>query len=91
MKYLRKELRREMFCRYIRIDKMIKEKGFPNTTKIARELEVSIPTVSRDIEALRRIYGAPIEYSREKNGYYYSKQFTEFDRFHKMQEKACSF
>lgn len=39
---------------------------YPNTPKLAKKLEVSIATISRDVEFLRDRLNAPIEYSFEK-------------------------
>ena len=39
---------------------------YPNTPKLAKKLDVSIATISRDVEFLRDRLNAPIEYSFEK-------------------------
>ena len=63
------------------IDAEIASGKFPNTKDLVkalhedwREIEVSIPTVSRDIEFMRDRLNAPIEYSALKRGYYYSEK-----------------
>ncbi len=48
---------------------------FPNTKQLAFDNEVSVPTISRDIEFLRDRFGAQIEYDSIKRGYYYAKDF----------------
>jgi len=42
--------------------------------QLAEELECSEPTVKRTIRHLRDRLGAPLEYDRERNGYYYLRQ-----------------
>lgn len=39
---------------------------YPNTPKLAKKLDVSIATISRDVEFLRDRLNVPIEYSFEK-------------------------
>jgi predicted DNA-binding transcriptional regulator YafY len=53
---------------------MIREGAFPNATWAAGELEVHPRTVHRDLEFLRDSMGAPLEFSRKKNGYYYRER-----------------
>ena len=38
--------------------------GFPNCSKLARELEVSTKTIQRDIEFMRDRLGLPIQYDQ---------------------------
>lgn len=40
--------------------------------RLENELECSRATVTRTIDALRDYFNAPLEYDRERNGYYYS-------------------
>lgn len=54
---------------------------YPNTPKLAKKLEVSIATISRDVEFLRDRLNAPIEYSFEKKGYYYKRKYQLFGEF----------
>ena len=63
------------------IDAEIASGKYPNTKDLVkalyedwREIEVSIPTVSRDIEHMRDRLNAPIEYSALKRGYYYTEK-----------------
>jgi len=56
------------------IDSLIKQKKFPNCKKLAKEFETSERTILRDIEAMKDSMGAPISYSKEKNGYYYTEE-----------------
>lgn len=64
-----------MLERLSRIHAKIKSGCYPNTKQLAYDNEVSIPTISRDIEFLRDRFGAPIEYDAAQRGYYYSDDF----------------
>ncbi|MCF7939386.1 MAG: WYL domain-containing protein [Spirochaetales bacterium] len=62
------------FNRIIFIDKKIREGSYPNARTLAEEYEgVSPRTIKRDIEWLRDFHEAPIEYSFQNKGYYYSE------------------
>src|SRR5262245_23381785 len=53
------------------IDQLIRSGQHPNASSIARELEVNPRTIHRDLEFLRDSWGAPLEFSHRRNGYYY--------------------
>jgi predicted DNA-binding transcriptional regulator YafY len=54
--------------RMTRIHSAILSGGFPSAPAIARELEVSPRTVQRDIEYMRDMLGARIEYDASRHG-----------------------
>jgi predicted DNA-binding transcriptional regulator YafY len=56
------------------IDAQIRVNHFPNCRDIAEAFEISTRQASRDVEYLRYSMGAPVEYSTEKNGYYYTSE-----------------
>jgi len=56
------------------LDQMIRDGRFPNATRAAGELKVHPRTVHRDIEFLRDSLRAPLEYSRQMNGYFYREK-----------------
>jgi len=60
--------------RIYRIEKEIASGKFPNSDGLARMLETSISTISRDIEFMRDQLGAPIEYDALNRGYYFSEK-----------------
>lgn len=64
-----------MLERLSKIHAKIKSGCFPNTQQLAFDNEVSVPTISRDIEFLRDRFNAPISYDASQRGYYYEKDF----------------
>jgi predicted DNA-binding transcriptional regulator YafY len=56
----------------MRIHQMVQSGGFPNCSTIARELEVAVKTVTRDIDLMRDQLGWPVEYDGTRRGYFYS-------------------
>ena len=64
---------RPLWRRLQTIHHEIKESRYPNATGLASALDVSTKTVQRDLEYLRNELAAPIEFDRERNGYYYSR------------------
>ncbi|MBM4387481.1 MAG: WYL domain-containing protein, partial [Deltaproteobacteria bacterium] len=62
------------FTRLLFIDRKIREMAYPNCNSLAREWEgISSRTIARDIEYMRDMLGAPVEFDRLKNGYFYSE------------------
>ena len=59
--------------RVLMIDEAIRSGVYPSIEELARKSEVTKRTIERDIEYLRDMYHAPIEYDYEKRGYYYSE------------------
>jgi len=59
--------------RLIFIDRLIRQGAYPNCSSIAEEYEVSSRTIMRDIEYMRDMHQAPIEYDQAKRGYYYTE------------------
>ena len=64
-----------MLERLSKIHAKIKSGCYPNTQQLAFDNEVSVPTISRDIEFLRDRFGAPICYDAVQRGYYYEEDF----------------
>jgi predicted DNA-binding transcriptional regulator YafY len=63
---------RAPLARVMRIHQMVQGGSFPNCSSIARELEVAVKTVTRDIELMRSQLGWPVEYDGKQRGYFYS-------------------
>ncbi|RJR52776.1 MAG: WYL domain-containing protein [Desulfobacteraceae bacterium] len=66
---------RSRLYRVLVIHNQVKAGKYPNTPKLASSLEVNTRTIQRDVEFLRDMLRAPLEYSRVKNGYYYTSPF----------------
>ncbi len=62
------------FSRLLFIDKKLRAGGYPNTTALAGEYEVSPRTIHRDIEYMRDMLDAPIAYDAVKRGYHYTEK-----------------
>ncbi len=60
--------------RLLFIDRKIQEGGFPNCSTLAEEWEVSSKTIQRDLDYMRYQLDAPLEYSAQKRGYYYTEE-----------------
>ncbi len=53
------------------IDEQLREKKYPNCTRLAKYLDVTTKSIQRDIEFMRNTLGAPIEYNNKVKGYFY--------------------
>tara|TARA_B000000557_G_scaffold256541_1_gene248845 strand:- start:4 stop:945 length:942 start_codon:yes stop_codon:yes gene_type:complete len=60
------------------IHKALQKGGYPNCSKLARELEVSSKTISRDIDFMRDRMLLPIEYEPSEHGYEYTREVESF-------------
>jgi len=63
---------RATLARVHRIRELIQSGTYPNCGSIARDLEVAVKTVTRDIELMRDRLGCPIEYDSQRRGYFFS-------------------
>ena len=66
------ERSKTQYKRLLELDKKIRAGEFPNRSTFSQEWEVSIKTVGRDIEYMRDQLNAPIEFDKQKNGYFYT-------------------
>jgi predicted DNA-binding transcriptional regulator YafY len=62
---------RPLLLRLLVLDRLHRGDRYPNARTAAQELEVHPRTVHRDLEFLRDSLGAPLEFCRRHNGYYY--------------------
>jgi predicted DNA-binding transcriptional regulator YafY len=60
--------------RILMIDEEIRSGAYPNSVSLARKVEVTSRTIQRDIEYLRDMYRAPVEYDYYRKGYYYAEE-----------------
>lgn len=56
------------------IDRKITGGKYPNIKTLAEDYEISTATISRDIEFMRTMLNAPIEYDYKRRGYYYTEK-----------------
>jgi predicted DNA-binding transcriptional regulator YafY len=61
--------------RLVEIHRLIAGGAHPNCATLAARLEVDRRTAERDIERLRDLYGAPVEYDPRRGGYRYAAEF----------------
>ncbi len=64
------------FWRLYEIHRLISQGQHPNCSYLAEHFEVHRRTVERDIERLRDLFGAPIQYDRNKKGYCYTQPYS---------------
>lgn len=57
--------------RLLYLDRLLREKRYPNARCAAQELEVNPRTIHRDLVFLRDSWGAPLAFDPRRNGYYY--------------------
>ena len=70
----RKHLPRAVLARIYFIDRQIASGKYPNVHFLAKEYEVETATIYRDIEYMRDMLNAPIEYSAKHRGWYYGEK-----------------
>ena len=59
--------------RLLFIDREINTGRYPNCGQLAKDYEVSNKTIQRDLDYMRYQLDAPIEYSAQHRGYYYTE------------------
>ena len=64
--------------RMMRFHNLIQEASFPNCTKLAKEFEVTVRTVMRDLDFMRDRLNLPIEFDSQRNGFYYTEKVEQF-------------
>jgi proteasome accessory factor B len=72
--------RRATWERLSRIDDLIRAGRYPNARTLARTLGVSVRTIKRDLDYLKRQRRLPIEYHPRRYGFYYSKPVDGFSK-----------
>ena len=61
------------FERYIWFHSKLKAGRYPKLADLAEKFEISLRQAAREIDFMRNLFSAPIEYGRERGGYYYSE------------------
>jgi predicted DNA-binding transcriptional regulator YafY len=70
----RKNIPKTALPRIYFIDREIAAGKYPNTTTLAETYQTGTATISRDIEYMRDMMNAPIEYDFKRKGYYYTEK-----------------
>jgi predicted DNA-binding transcriptional regulator YafY len=73
--------------RILKNDSAICAKTYPNAVTLAKKLEVTIRTILCDIEYLRNMYRAPIEYDYNKRVFTIPRKFF-YQEFHFDRRRA---
>lgn len=64
--------------RMLRIHQALQSGSYPNTEKLARDLEVSGKSVQRDIQFMRDRLNLPVTYDASRNGFHYVGEVSSF-------------
>lgn len=67
---------RQPFLRILEIHRQLQCGKHPNAITLAKKLEVSPSTIRRDLDFLRYQFDAPIKFSKQHNGFFYSETFS---------------
>jgi len=70
----KKSISKTALHRVYEIDREIASGKYPNTKTLAAEFETGTATISRDLEFMRDMMNAPIEYDYTRKGYYYTEK-----------------
>lgn len=62
--------------RIVWLHKRIKDGYYPNAMRLSERFGISHRQAQRDCDYLRRKIGAPIEFDRSRQGYYYTEDFS---------------
>jgi predicted DNA-binding transcriptional regulator YafY len=76
--------------RYLWFHDRLRGKKYPKIGDLAGRFEISRRQAAREIEFMRLFLAAPIEYSSEHNGYYYSSDNFEFPGLWVSEEEIVS-
>jgi len=70
--------KRLSYERYLWFHQRLKKNRFPKLKELMEKFEISQRQAAREIEHMRLFFNAPVEYSSEEKGYYYSDHSFEF-------------
>lgn len=54
------------------IDRRLRSDAYPTSEQLAKEVEVDVKTIRRDMQLLRDCYLAPVKFDRKRNGWVYA-------------------
>ena len=69
---------RPPLARMLQIHQALQTGGYPNSTALASQLEVSTKSIHRDLGFMRDRLGLPIGYNRERFGFFYTEPVKAF-------------
>jgi predicted DNA-binding transcriptional regulator YafY len=78
------------FERYIWFHSQLKRGRYPKLSQLINRFDISPRQAAREIEFMRTFFSAPIEYSRDRDGYFYSNDSFEFPGIWLSQEEIIS-
>lgn len=81
---------RPPYLRMLRIHERLSGGDVVSLAAFSESLEVSDRTVKRDLEYMRDQYTAPIEWDREKRGYWYTRPFDKLPAVRLSAEEAVA-
>lgn len=58
------------------LDEQLRKNKYPNCTSLASYFEVHRKTIQRDVDYMRDMLGAPIEYDKKKKGFFYRENWV---------------
>lgn len=69
---------RTPLARMLKVHDALLQDTYPNCTSLSKAIEVSTKTIQRDLDYMRDQLGLPIEYDKQKHGYFYTQRVTHF-------------
>ena len=78
------------FERYIWFHSKLKAGRYPKLADLAEKFEISGRQAAREIDFMKNFFSAPIEYSHERNGYYYTEAGFELPNIWLDQEEIVA-
>ena len=69
---------RPPLARMLKIHEALQRGSHANCSTLAREIEVAVKTIQRDIEFMRDQLGLPVGYDQSRKGYFYTERVTDF-------------
>jgi len=78
------------FERYIWFHSKLKAGRYPKLADLAEKFEISGRQAAREIDFMKNFFSAPIEYARERNGYYYCEAGFELPNIWLGQEEIVA-
>src|SRR6185437_7539613 len=78
-----RKVQKSVFCwpaieRMHRIHSLIANKEYPNCIKLAKEFEMSVRTIKRDIDFMKTRLEMPIDFDVFQNGYFFTRPVPHF-------------